>query len=886
LKERFPQMQAKQLELLSESFAEILSTIPQLHANDARGAKAAWTSLQHYFTDPNSARVNKISIGADAASSDPPGQRNRSNRKPQTVGLTVEQRKVVKAQFNEEKAIRKQSEIDKYKTTPRVYGTDPEGRNEDALKLKVVSDLLRGRITGVPDKIAQDASFLKLARRLDGLEKSLSTVNSKLFANNFGADGYQASSHEEALLRGQSAAVKLLARMQGTQVPGGDMSSAVEIIEQVLEGSRLHPKRYGAIGRSFVLPTTANKIIPMNTVTAGDTIYVVCIANAAYKGGAIFRTTAAAPITPIVVGYFSPDRDPEELGVSCASLYSKLSISAPMVIGGTSLNLAQMILELAVTMTGPLSILSGKMAPVARNRSAPAVVIGPEKHSLHYFNASESVQENQRFSSFDKQNLTLVKVPNSSTLSASAGAARSATTGYYSLILPVTDNSVNANANGWIFAAPGSVGLDYTLTTTFVDIFSLATSVDYLRHLLFGDFKMTIQLRNAGATVDAAPVRVRTRITYSDGSYTENMILYGARVHSTSNSPIFNIFDTRGDSASSAKNGLFITDVKVAVTGATGCGIITGNNGGGSFVSFDFYDVSAQSTYLCGILSGVTSSSQVSVTLDTHTEVTIDPSAQSSAFVTPTGDLPYDDDYLPNLVRVHALMGPMSSESTNFSASGWSNFVKKIKPMIKVVAPYVNPMIHYAGRKLVDRAFGAQEYSAKGFGDGENKRMSSDYSFPAIRNDSGYVSGEMVPVFKGGSHLDEEIEANFGKVVGYNVTNFDGRSGTLAQLLACLNEKGIKAPFGSYTGEVTQISVNSDYIAFTLLPVDKTGDKLAIDNHLTGYFGDGWFFKGRRLPFDVRHLFPQNKAQFSVSRSKDFGEEYPDVPCFNILVNA
>jgi len=146
-----------------------------------------------------------------------------------------------------------------------------------------------------------------IERRIHALERNR-TLNAANFGR-IGASDYHPELHA------------YLAE-HGIEVPCSDVPSTLRTLSDVVEGRRLHPKRFGNRGESFMLSTTANRIVPIPTsgtggFTTGNIVMVGIPVHAAYKGAVVYAVNSLTGIWQ-VIAYVAPDRDPEEISTCCA----------------------------------------------------------------------------------------------------------------------------------------------------------------------------------------------------------------------------------------------------------------------------------------------------------------------------------------------------------------------------------------------------------------------------------------------------------------------------------------------------------------------------------------------------------------------------------------
>lgn len=665
-------------------------------------------------------------------------------------------------------------------------------------------------------------------RRITALER-----NPTITASNFGASDFDDLS---AL---------------GLNIPANSMTSAAQLIQDVIQGRILHPKRFGAAGESLVMRTTSNSIIAIpdsgtGGFNTGDFISVIVPIHAAYKGAVIVSKNPTTDQWK-VIGYAAPNRDPEKVSTACASLYSSLSISAPAAITGTTVAVtAQLMLELSRTHICPLSAIPGKVAAISDNGRCPILTIGPESHRIVNFTASDPSELVKRFTSYDAQNTQICYVPNAASLTADRSSAYPAPQQSFFISATATDST---NASGAGFADLSEyIGTGPTLVfTSDLQIFKLSTNCDALRHLLFGDFVLDIDFTLTTASGTAI---LQVFVDLQNGDGTVQQVLFEANLAQGLNHYHLN---TRGAGQMASVRGLIISDIGIIITPGTSSTIQIGPNYFPS-ISLEFLDVPARTSYLSAVISGVQSGYRISVNLETHTEALLDPVAENSTFLEATPDLPYLDLYLPNLIRAHFLQPP---DVGNFAASSFLDTARKILRVGGKVGRVAAPIVQQAMQK---------KFVAAGFGSGSkphNSRVRGNWCFPAVQTNSGNYA--IVPIIQNSRITDRMIDTILKVNVGYPVQNIQGRSGTLALLLAALSHLGVPVTSGLFSGEIIQLSPSWQQrklveLTFVLAPVDEFDLKQAAASEqeypLIGYFSDGWHspFSSDRT-FNPRDLF-------------------------------
>jgi hypothetical protein len=639
--------------------------------------------------------------------------------------------------------------------------------------------------------------------------------------------------------------------------------------------------------------------------------------HAAYKGAVVYAVNSSTGAW-MVVGYCAPDRDPEEISTCCAALYARLDVSAPSAITGTTVAVtSQLMLELAKTFIAPMSLVSGKVAPVAEGRNCPVRVIGPETHSMVNFTATDSEMLVRRFTGFAAQNSNIVNVANASNLPAVSSSSTSLCAAY-----PDTQNcfvlnvcptsSSTALANGFIAAWAAGFGsnlYNIPLSQT-TNVWNLRNNTDYLRHMLYGDIEFDWNFLIGGTTTGPNNFQVNVILDNGGGTTTSVSFVQNITTNDINNCGSFN---TRGCSALAPYRGLMIQDIVISFLSSTGQYNIVLNPGSGfvPFFRIRFLDVPAETQYLSAVITGAQSGYNLAVGLKVHTEVLLDPAASNSTFLDATNDLPYDSCIIPSIIRAHMLTAPSSKHALGpFSAASFQDTFRKIA---RAGGRYGTAISHFVpgphgaalgmASNLLTQA--SNVHDAKGgldlvrtavnqthrpmravsFGHGASKgTIVPHFFFPAVTEakEGESHAWAMVPVVSHGC-VDMSIKTAFpDSDLGYPDATIVGRSGTLSVLLATLHSLGFASRPGLYSGEVSDIEVfftpngvserpRIEEVSFDLYPVDDAKDKIQdmsrTGRRLLGLFEDGWFNGRSFANFDPRTMF-----------SSDYDVSFVEIP--------
>ncbi len=596
---------------------------------------------------------------------------------------------------------------------------------------------------------------------------------------------------------------EIKAVMEGKQIPASDASSAIALVQDILAGKAVPPKRFG--DDSFMMKTTANAIISLSALTAGNDVIVVTPMTACYKGALVFQI-APGSTSPSILGYVAPDRDPEEFSTKVACSYAALSISAPLVVGGTAVTVAQMTVESAQTYVSPLSSITGKLAAIAVGRKADHEIVGPNKHTVAAFTADMPDFVVMRNSSTDQQNDSLVRIPNAANqqtvgqlVSTPARCARFAANS------PIDAGS--GLAAGFVSGFNDSSPL-VIAATTLTTIWNLKDSTDFLRHMLYGHFTVRSSVTASAASGAATELTAYLRVTYSDGSTAQ----FGAHAAPLGIGDFGHVdlnFNTRGNSVFESKTGLFITNMEWRLYSTVQ---FTASK---PTIDIVFEDVSMDTHYLAHVISGAVSQAKINVAMETYSECFPDPTTKAGKYLTPSEDLPYMTQHFPNAVRMLTHGPPVVYQGEQpYTANFWKD--------LKKVGKFV---WEHGGEQVAMKALTSA--LAASFGSNAKKECPLGIAFPAVRDESVKLfevtcgSGGDAPDFVTGL-TSQGLTAGHGWI---------GESADFAFLLAALALEGWpirQSPSRPLivSGDVERLRSYGSEIVFDLYPVKEVEEKL------------------------------------------------------------
>lgn len=622
----------------------------------------------------------------------------------------------------------------------------------------------------------------------------------------------------------------------GIYVPCSTYQDCASTVAAVVSGDKLHPKRFGGRQQSLVIPTNASKIFDIPDPFTGHVVVGVPL-HASYKGAVFYNVLPDGSHN--VIGYASPDRDPEMVGVTCAALFSKLCISAPAAVTGTTVAVtSQVMLELLKhECVSPVALIPGKCAPLAVGRRCPIVTIGPEQHDIVHFSAPDPISTVKRFSAFDPQNPNLSLLPNPDWPQTVSGAYPMQTNNF--IINSTARDTASAQAAGFSSLA-SSWGLNISSSVN-KEIWRLSKSNDYHRHMLYGDFDISFAARTF--TTGGAICDIKWVITYFNGDGTTSDVTVYTTKGNTDTAGMVG-FNTRGNTVFTPYDGAIIKDIVLSME-PFGGGTVAIRTADPVTVQLSFLDIPASTSYFSAVLSGIRPGFKVACSLEIHTEVILDPGALNATFLTASDDLPHDDQMLANYIRS---IGHLREHS--FNSASYKDIAKRVLKTGGTIGKLLAPL---AGRYAplveqgADLAYRFGDYRAAGFRQ-PTQRSSPQFFFPSIDTDAQeYIISPLVP----GGAIDPIIQNAIPRAtLGVPDLPISGGSSTLAQLLANLALSGFPVKPGVYSGEVlaTRLTVTrgvAKEVSFVLAPVALEMEKIlaahSAKTTLIGYFADGWY---------------------------------------------
>jgi hypothetical protein len=614
-----------------------------------------------------------------------------------------------------------------------------------------------------------------------------------MYSTNFGANHFTTSEIAKAL-------------EPGIHIPCSTLEECTELLAGLMKDTVKHPKRFG--DGTIVQKTKSNKIVNLSGMTAGHNIIVTSPTLASYKGAFVFDMDPVSGAL-VLLDTITPDRDPEDLGTRINVLASRLAISVPLVIGGTSTIVAQTSIEMSETMIAPTSLFAGKVASLSRHRHADIDVIGPQTHTLLHSTGLWPDASVRRSNHVDEPNLGLVRT-SGVTNTTPVGTTMS----YKPFELAAGQSAFFAGTAQRIASGWGNV----LFSTTPVQIFQSSLTTVWKRHIPFGHlsgyFFIEMSTKTTGTVAGVWSIEVL--VQFLDGS--ASSIASTAQAVPAINSNIQQItlpFDTRGPGTYNAGKAIDFIEVTAIEVGNTGNFTITSG-------AYDiiFHDIPEDTTYMSAMISGAVSQAQLNVQLTSHTEVVLDPAAEASKNLEITDDFPYDSDVFVPFLRALSMVGaPMSGHTTeNFYAGAFWDFMKKAgKRLWKVGKPLLKQAVH----EFVGATF-----------TGSPIILSTHFAFPAISGSGEF--GKVIPVCEGrGLHTPSFVET-IGKPFCAADPDYTGESSDLAFLLAALYAQGWPVRTSSKhrgskrlvaSGQVAGVEYSNSACRFLLLPVDMSEEK-------------------------------------------------------------
>lgn len=695
----------------------------------------------------------------------------------------------------------------------------------------------------------KDPSVAKRAAKLarDAVAIGRNVENRKFYANTFSAGTFTAENFKQVLLH-----------HTGASEIDTNPQAAMQLVRDIIDGTAIHPKRYGPPGHSRVDQTISDTKLYLSDLTPGNDVIIICVLNRADLGGLVFQRSQE-DFAPALLGVLTPNKDLQDIGDTSATLFTKLSCSAPQVVGGTTTNIASISAEAGVTCVNPLQLIAGKCSMVSfGNKCANAILSSTTPIEVACF--SDGVMETANLVSnrAAAQNNALVLLTPSS---ADTSTTDRCITGRTPLSLDMSLlNTLTTTATP---SCEGLFSFSDGAQTNFA-IFKLSEATDYVRKLWFGDFRLQATAMLPASTITSGGYydwQFKVEFHGSTPDYT-----FGNRQSLPTLSGVSNwnqnqnfFINTLGDK--NFPRDAIIKDIRLLIsTPSTGFSMIPRT------VDLTWYNISSDTQYQYVVLSGANPQALLNVKLETHTEVFVDPSAIAAKYTPPTMDPAYmPEGCFGHLVRC---LGKQSHDPSLYTASGFSKFMGKVGRSLGREAKHI-------GREVVHDGIRAGEHMlfAKGFRPGvHSAKKSSNFAFPAISRERDI--GELVPVIPGRGCPNRDIVDTFGDIVKPFKNNTVGSSSGLAYLLAALDQSGVVVPPGNYSGEIADlVYVPGKVLDFTLLPVDLRTEKCEV-SAITGLFADGWYVRGKPSTFGPRRMFP-------VCRSADadvvtLADPYPD----------
>jgi len=627
----------------------------------------------------------------------------------------------------------------------------------------------------------------------------------------------------------------------------GNLLQAAQVVKSVSEGNLIHPKRFAPFKSSTVYRIGANSQVSLTNLTAGHIVYVVSPISDSHKGSFILSRNPDSPTDFFSHAVVAPDRDVETLGQQLANLFVSMDLSAPLIVGGSSVIVAQMTSERGIFPVNPLSIRPGKAEAVSIGKSAIKQIISNTPQNISFFTAAEPDIEVLRNSRSDLPNTGLVMGTSieSDTLGVSSPSAASN--------LEIFSRYQSAAGYGWL-----SLGDGLTLTTANQQIFSGKQTGAFLKSVCFGRVKTHVKLVFRTVCPDAGLFRclvgLRTTVVYptSTSTLSQSATIYKPVVYDTNTNGLFTSidfhFDTLDHPTFASTVGRIISSITFEVVlptaPAAGHSIILDQNDGNT-VSISLPQVSARTKYAGYMISGATSAVQLNLSHRVHTEVMVNNSSINSQFVEVNSDPPYEPRSLILASSGHLF----ADEDEKFTASSFSNVISKVYKFIK---PLASEALKAGGKALVHSALPFLG-SASSIG---------KFSFPLVREHDVQNFEVAHGVFP------ENAEALKWLSEQRDHPQFEGRSYTGALLLKTLNDLFGGIHPGCYSFEVSDAIQYRGSINFLILPIDKFDLKVNLPvQSILGLTPKGWYNKeGKVSDSSLNEIMFSDHSRFQIKR--------------------
>jgi len=523
-----------------------------------------------------------------------------------------------------------------------------------------------------------------------------------------------------------------------------------------------------------------------------------------------------------------------------------------------------------------MSIVPGKAYASSDYKNVKPRSLGLEDNVACVFTADMTDDQLVKRSAFDLPNLALNYAPNASNAGATstAIAVRPHT---YQLIANGSTAALQT-IQGFTPLVTAGFGSTFSIDTTANTIWNSVNNIDFFRHFLYGRVRLELDLHYTAIT-NAHALIVNCNTTYDGGAgtsvtITEQKVLYGALGFNTN---AHCTFDTRGSSEHAPYSGLAIKSITVTLSSSANTTTITNSNVNPLFLSAEFSDVMADTKYIAAIIVGAATGYRIAMDLTTHTEVLVDPNAKAAQFVENDETYPYSKEFLPLVVSMHSQVSKEPLEAAGFMKTmkkigkGVSKVYKVVKPFAKAAYGIGKSFLPDPVNEVVDALSNLQSTT---FGSGSTIVNSLDsYTYPAVTAETdGVHYYATLPIVTNGVQDREVSNAFRYSTLGFVSSEVKGRSGTLALVLAKINELGIPTRPGHYSGEVSNVrlwkSKGDTEISFDIYPVDSESDKikdsLTTSANLTGLFPQGWYTQGAFHEFDPRDIFVEGLCKVTT----------------------
>jgi len=806
-------------------------------------------------TDAGGAFERHICMGDNLSSKSKPAagkKTTKQGKKPVTNGATVQQSVSYpkKSATAEDIKLARKEQRDNFN---KLYRTETEKGTEFRREIKKLSDkvedLARAKSESLRSGTGKDfGKFIE--RKSNALRNSLKQIDTNAFtADNFGANNFGAASYED---------VSRTLSFHG--MPAQTADACHEMFQKYVKGDgKALCKRFGGRNSSTIMVTNAEKTVNMtggpSTLVSGNTVYVVVPISNANRGAFILQR-ASGDVIPTVIDYVSPTQDVEKLSYMHAVMGATLSVCAPTVLGGTTTQVANVLLELGHVLINPTCIDAGRLSGASAADEIKQEVMGAKTETMRVVTYGFPDTTVLRYTGFDQTAGTLVRANNTALVVNSSLYPSVSNTAFFQC----ASGASGYQAAGWL-VNPSGLSLPIGTQTT---VWQFSTCADYVRHLWYGDFRLQqLWQWSPSAAVAGDFVETIATVYYSDGTNSQLSARNYSQIFGYNTQNL--TWDSRSNSALAAKRGVLVTDIIVTVRAAGASVNWTGGTGNQSpFVSLEWFDIPANTTYMAAVMKGVSPVANVGVKLMITTEVFPDKVGSTGLFVPATESPPGDPHTISQYLSVAEAHGIYKSgalifdkeanSQERFGASAFGDFLSGAWRKIKPIAV---PLAKHGVQMLAQRYAPTGSMHATCFGDGARKPVfHTGVYFPIVEEgESAEITGVNIEVLIGGL-----TKYPFAPNMYVEAPDYHGTSDQLAFFVAMLKQSGAPAARGVYTGQVQAMDIDAvTKLAYvTIEPVRAIISKAVVaqkTDRLRGVFVEGYVCDGDLTDTMPVHFF-------------------------------